>query len=130
MSATNARGEYAVTGLPEGHLGIVVTSPGQQPVVQRRLLRSGDSLPRGFDPARPTYRGVRWSVRSPAVGRTHPQASSRAMSAAVVRSSFTHSGNRSLLNRTLGIANATDATVRLSPSWMPTATAVRPASVR
>jgi hypothetical protein len=47
-TTTNAQGEYAVTGLPEGHLGIVVTSPGQQPVVQRRLLRSGEVLRADF----------------------------------------------------------------------------------
>ncbi|KFG72865.1 carboxypeptidase regulatory-like domain-containing protein [Streptomyces mutabilis] len=41
-TSTNARGQYAVTGLPEDHLGIVVSSPGHQPAVQRRLLRSGE----------------------------------------------------------------------------------------
>ncbi|CAL9614642.1 hypothetical protein SUDANB6_05722 [Streptomyces sp. enrichment culture] len=47
-TSTNARGEYAVTGLPEGHLGIVVASSGQQPAVQRRLLRSGEVVRADF----------------------------------------------------------------------------------
>ncbi|MFF7651059.1 carboxypeptidase regulatory-like domain-containing protein [Streptomyces sp. NPDC007983] len=40
-STTNARGEYAVTGLSEGYLSIVVSSPGRKSGVHRRLLRSG-----------------------------------------------------------------------------------------
>ncbi|GGI99467.1 carboxypeptidase regulatory-like domain-containing protein [Streptomyces brasiliensis] len=38
---TNAHGEYAVTGLPEGHISVVVSSSGRSPVVHQKLLRSG-----------------------------------------------------------------------------------------
>ena len=45
---TNAQGEYAATGLPEGYLSIVATLPGKQPAVQQRLLRSGDVVRADF----------------------------------------------------------------------------------
>ncbi|WP_392668323.1 carboxypeptidase regulatory-like domain-containing protein [Streptomyces sp. LN785] len=45
---TNKRGEYAATGLPEGHLTIVVTSTGRPPAVQRQLLRSGEVVRADF----------------------------------------------------------------------------------
>ncbi|MEV7503967.1 carboxypeptidase regulatory-like domain-containing protein [Streptomyces sp. NPDC093018] len=38
---TDAQGEYAATGLPEGYLSIVATLPGRQPAVQQRPLRCG-----------------------------------------------------------------------------------------
>ncbi|WAP53832.1 carboxypeptidase regulatory-like domain-containing protein [Streptomyces sp. S465] len=40
-TTTNERGEYAVTGLPEGYLTIVASSSAREPVVHQRLLRSG-----------------------------------------------------------------------------------------
>ncbi|MEW2625528.1 carboxypeptidase regulatory-like domain-containing protein [Streptomyces sp. NPDC048106] len=45
---TNARGEYAATGLPEGYLSIVAALPGRQPGVQQRLLGSGDVVRADF----------------------------------------------------------------------------------
>ncbi|MET9384228.1 carboxypeptidase regulatory-like domain-containing protein [Streptomyces sp. NPDC002928] len=47
-TATNTNGEYAVTGLPEGYLSIVVSSSGRKPVIQRRLLRSGSVIRADF----------------------------------------------------------------------------------
>ncbi|MFD7445333.1 carboxypeptidase regulatory-like domain-containing protein [Streptomyces sp. NPDC059909] len=38
---TNAHGEYAVTGLPEGYISVVVSCPGRNPVVHQKLLQSG-----------------------------------------------------------------------------------------
>lgn len=43
-TSTNAQGKYAVAGLPEGYLGIVVTAPGQQSVARRELLRPGNAV--------------------------------------------------------------------------------------
>ncbi|MGW1798313.1 carboxypeptidase regulatory-like domain-containing protein [Streptomyces sp. NPDC001984] len=40
-TTTNARGEYAVTGLSEGCISVVVSSRGRHPVVHQKLLRSG-----------------------------------------------------------------------------------------
>ncbi|ROQ60144.1 carboxypeptidase family protein [Streptomyces sp. 840.1] len=40
-TTTNARGEYAVTGLPEGYVSVVTASLGYVPVVHQRLLQSG-----------------------------------------------------------------------------------------
>ncbi|MGW0570256.1 carboxypeptidase regulatory-like domain-containing protein [Streptomyces tauricus] len=47
-TSTNGRGDYAVTGLPEGHLSIVVASPGRQPAARRTLLRSGEVVRADF----------------------------------------------------------------------------------
>ncbi len=40
-TTTNAQGEYAVAGLPEGYVSVVVTSSGRDPVIQQKLLQSG-----------------------------------------------------------------------------------------
>ncbi|MGW2837694.1 carboxypeptidase regulatory-like domain-containing protein [Streptomyces sp. NPDC001493] len=40
-TTTDALGRYAVAGLPEGHLNIVASSPGQATAVQRKHLRPG-----------------------------------------------------------------------------------------
>lgn len=45
---TNAQGEYAATGLPEGCLSLVAALPGKQPAVQRRPLRRGDAVRADF----------------------------------------------------------------------------------
>ncbi|GAA3181877.1 MULTISPECIES: carboxypeptidase regulatory-like domain-containing protein [Streptomyces] len=47
-TTTNARGEFAVTGLPEDCVSIVATSPGRQPVVHRKVLRSGEIVSADF----------------------------------------------------------------------------------
>ncbi|WP_375141310.1 carboxypeptidase-like regulatory domain-containing protein [Streptomyces murinus] len=45
---TNAHGEYAATGLPEGYLSVVATLPGKQPAVRQRPLRRGDVVRADF----------------------------------------------------------------------------------
>jgi hypothetical protein len=40
-TTTNAQGEYAVTGLPEGYISVVVSLLGRKPVVHQMLLQSG-----------------------------------------------------------------------------------------
>jgi hypothetical protein len=40
-TTTNARGDYAVTGLPEGYISLVVSSVGRKPVVHQVLLHFG-----------------------------------------------------------------------------------------
>ncbi|MEV7388165.1 carboxypeptidase regulatory-like domain-containing protein [Streptomyces sp. NPDC091215] len=40
-SVTDGTGEYAVTGLPEGHLSIVVSASGLHPMVHQTLLQTG-----------------------------------------------------------------------------------------
>ncbi|MGW7543693.1 carboxypeptidase regulatory-like domain-containing protein [Streptomyces sp. NPDC054770] len=40
-SVTDATGEYAATGLPEGHLSIVVSAPGLHPMVHQALMQTG-----------------------------------------------------------------------------------------
>ncbi|MCX5396819.1 carboxypeptidase regulatory-like domain-containing protein [Streptomyces sp. NBC_00102] len=40
-TTTDALGRYALAGLPEGHLNIIASSPGQTPAVQRKHLRPG-----------------------------------------------------------------------------------------
>ncbi|WP_330342147.1 carboxypeptidase regulatory-like domain-containing protein [Streptomyces sp. NBC_00557] len=47
-TATNARGEYAVTGLPEGYISVVVSYPGRQPLVHQKLLQSGVAVRADF----------------------------------------------------------------------------------
>jgi hypothetical protein len=47
-TTTNAQGEYAVTGLPEGHIGVVVSYPGRNPVVHQKLLQSGVAVRADF----------------------------------------------------------------------------------
>ncbi|MER6470938.1 carboxypeptidase regulatory-like domain-containing protein [Streptomyces collinus] len=47
-TATNARGEYAVTGLPEGYISVVVSYPGRKPLVHQRLLQSGVAVRSDF----------------------------------------------------------------------------------
>ncbi|GHK02386.1 hypothetical protein SY2F82_41830 [Streptomyces sp. Y2F8-2] len=47
-TATNARGEYAVTGLPEGYISVVVSYPGRNPVVRQKLLQSGVAVRSDF----------------------------------------------------------------------------------
>ncbi|MFJ3305176.1 carboxypeptidase regulatory-like domain-containing protein [Streptomyces sp. NPDC086549] len=47
-TATNARGEYAVAGLPEGPLTIVASSLGRKPQVQRQLLEPGSIIRADF----------------------------------------------------------------------------------
>ncbi|MER6978996.1 carboxypeptidase regulatory-like domain-containing protein [Streptomyces carpinensis] len=53
-TTTNAQGEYAVAGLPEGYLSIVVSSLGRNPVVHRKLLQYGTVVRADF-----TLRGRR-----------------------------------------------------------------------
>ncbi|MFJ3669661.1 carboxypeptidase regulatory-like domain-containing protein [Streptomyces sp. NPDC090106] len=43
-TSTDAHGAYAVTGLPEGWLDILVTAPGQEPVALRHRLRAGEVI--------------------------------------------------------------------------------------
>ncbi|MFE2071939.1 carboxypeptidase regulatory-like domain-containing protein [Streptomyces misionensis] len=45
---TDARGEYAVTGLPEGYLSVVAAVPGRQPAVRQTLLGSGEVVRADF----------------------------------------------------------------------------------
>ncbi|MGY5122892.1 carboxypeptidase regulatory-like domain-containing protein, partial [Streptomyces sp. 900105755] len=45
---TNARGEYAVTGLPEGYISIVASHPGRDPLVHQKLLQSGVAVRADF----------------------------------------------------------------------------------
>ncbi|MEU6091002.1 carboxypeptidase regulatory-like domain-containing protein [Streptomyces sp. NPDC047085] len=47
-TATNARGEYAVTGLPEGYISVVVSYPGRNPLVHQKLLQSGVAVRSDF----------------------------------------------------------------------------------
>ncbi|MHA5052156.1 carboxypeptidase regulatory-like domain-containing protein [Streptomyces sp. SD15] len=47
-TSTNAHGNYAVTGLPEGYLSVVVTSSGRQPVAHQLLLHSGEVVRADF----------------------------------------------------------------------------------
>lgn len=47
-TTTNAQGEYAVTGLPEGHISVVVSYPGRNPVVHQKLLQSGVAVRADF----------------------------------------------------------------------------------
>jgi hypothetical protein len=47
-TATNARGEYAVTGLPEGYISVVVSHPGRDPLVNQKLLQSGVAVRADF----------------------------------------------------------------------------------
>lgn len=47
-TTTNAEGEYAVTGLPEGYISVVVSSSGQTPVVDQKLLQSGVAVQADF----------------------------------------------------------------------------------
>ncbi|MEU1196289.1 carboxypeptidase regulatory-like domain-containing protein [Streptomyces sp. NPDC005813] len=47
-TTTNAHGEYAVAGLPEGHLSVVASSAGRRPVVHRELLGAGAVLRTDF----------------------------------------------------------------------------------
>ncbi|MEW2160979.1 carboxypeptidase regulatory-like domain-containing protein [Streptomyces sp. NPDC007189] len=47
-AATNARGEYAVTGLPEGYISVVVSYPGRHPLVHQKLLQSGVAVRADF----------------------------------------------------------------------------------
>lgn len=47
-TATNARGEYAVTGLPEGYVSVVVSHPGRVPLVHQKLVQSGVAVRADF----------------------------------------------------------------------------------
>ncbi|MGD1221124.1 carboxypeptidase regulatory-like domain-containing protein [Streptomyces krungchingensis] len=47
-TTTDARGEYAVAGLPEGCLSVVASSAGRTPVVHRELLGAGAVLRTDF----------------------------------------------------------------------------------
>ncbi|MQY36903.1 hypothetical protein SRB17_49050 [Streptomyces sp. RB17] len=47
-TATDARGEYAVTGLPEGYISVVVSYPGRNPLVHQKLLQSGVAVRADF----------------------------------------------------------------------------------
>lgn len=47
-AATNARGEYAVGGLPEGDITVVAVSPTRRPQVQRLLLEQGSVVRADF----------------------------------------------------------------------------------
>ncbi|WEO92867.1 carboxypeptidase regulatory-like domain-containing protein [Streptomyces sp. FXJ1.172] len=47
-TTTNTRGEYAVTGLPEGYISVVVSHPGRDPLVHQKLLQSGVAVRADF----------------------------------------------------------------------------------
>ncbi|MEU9451849.1 carboxypeptidase regulatory-like domain-containing protein [Streptomyces sp. NPDC048277] len=47
-TTTNAGGEYAVTGLPEGYISVVVSHPGRDPLVHQKLLQSGVAVRADF----------------------------------------------------------------------------------
>ncbi|WP_256255938.1 carboxypeptidase regulatory-like domain-containing protein [Streptomyces sp. MUSC 14] len=47
-TSTNAQGRYAVTGLPEGYISVVASSPGRNPVVHQTLLQSGAAVRSDF----------------------------------------------------------------------------------
>ncbi|MEW1776437.1 carboxypeptidase regulatory-like domain-containing protein [Streptomyces sp. NPDC086777] len=47
-TTTNARGEYAVTGLPEGYISVVASHPGRDPLVHQKLLQSGVAVRADF----------------------------------------------------------------------------------
>ncbi|MEU1162456.1 carboxypeptidase-like regulatory domain-containing protein, partial [Streptomyces sp. NPDC005921] len=47
-TTTNSRGEYAVTGLPEGCISVVVSHPGRDPLVHQRFLQSGVAVRADF----------------------------------------------------------------------------------
>lgn len=47
-TTTNARGEYAVTGLPEGFISVVVSYPRRNPVVHQKLLQAGVTVRADF----------------------------------------------------------------------------------
>ncbi|MFF4316526.1 carboxypeptidase regulatory-like domain-containing protein [Streptomyces sp. NPDC001507] len=47
-TTTNAQGEYAVTGLPEGYISIVASHPARDPLVHQRLLQSGVAVRADF----------------------------------------------------------------------------------
>jgi hypothetical protein len=47
-TTTNTLGEYAVTGLPEGHVAIVVSHPGRHPVVHQKLMQPGVAVRADF----------------------------------------------------------------------------------
>ncbi|WP_406430576.1 carboxypeptidase regulatory-like domain-containing protein [Streptomyces sp. NBC_00631] len=47
-TTTNPRGEYAVTGLPEGYVSVVVSHPGRDPLVHRKLMQSGVAVRADF----------------------------------------------------------------------------------
>ncbi|MFG2357375.1 carboxypeptidase regulatory-like domain-containing protein [Streptomyces sp. NPDC048521] len=47
-TTTNAQGEYAVTGLPEGYIAIVVAYPGRHPVVHQKLMQPGVAVRADF----------------------------------------------------------------------------------
>ncbi|WP_055704138.1 carboxypeptidase regulatory-like domain-containing protein [Streptomyces puniciscabiei] len=47
-TTTNARGDYAVTGLPEGYISVVVSHPGRDPLVHQKLLQSGVAVRADF----------------------------------------------------------------------------------
>ncbi|MFF2327151.1 MULTISPECIES: carboxypeptidase regulatory-like domain-containing protein [unclassified Streptomyces] len=45
---TDDRGRYAISGLPEGHLGVVASAPGLHPLAHRTLLRAGETADADF----------------------------------------------------------------------------------
>ncbi|MFR0359399.1 carboxypeptidase regulatory-like domain-containing protein [Streptomyces sediminimaris] len=47
-TTTNAHGEYALTGLPEGYISAVVSHPGRTPLVRQKLLQSGVAVRADF----------------------------------------------------------------------------------
>ncbi|MFF1396301.1 carboxypeptidase regulatory-like domain-containing protein [Streptomyces sp. NPDC058287] len=47
-TVTDEQGRYAVTGLPEGHLGIVASAPGRHPLALRKSLRAGETVDADF----------------------------------------------------------------------------------
>ncbi|MER6539365.1 carboxypeptidase regulatory-like domain-containing protein [Streptomyces sp900105755] len=47
-TTTNALGEYAVTGLPEGYISVVASHPGRDPLVHQKLLQSGVAVRADF----------------------------------------------------------------------------------
>ncbi|MFK0158487.1 carboxypeptidase regulatory-like domain-containing protein [Streptomyces sp. NPDC090493] len=47
-TTTNPRGEYAVTGLPEEYISVVVSHPGRDPLVHQKLMQSGVAVRADF----------------------------------------------------------------------------------
>lgn len=59
-TTTNTRGEYAVTGLPEGYISVVVSHPGRDPLVDQKLLQSGVAVRADFT-LRDRRNGTPWA---------------------------------------------------------------------
>ncbi|WP_063795850.1 carboxypeptidase regulatory-like domain-containing protein [Streptacidiphilus griseoplanus] len=61
-TTTDGRGDYAVTGLPEGYLSIVVSSAGLRPLVHQKLLRPGAAVRADFTMHAPNGTRPQWTL--------------------------------------------------------------------